>query len=214
MAKKKNAPHHRKGSRKASVPSSRKLPDREVRLIHRPEDIALSAAKLFAGKKDGCWSTMASDKGYFRIRPVVSLGVVGLCGSLALGNPPSPDDNDDAWEVSKPADCWDYWEFLDFVSVPAAGKKGGLNVILFHARDSFQDAPLRIVGEVYLGKTEHEQSCMERSLAYEQDDESKTLVREWDRLRRALQAKYGTADLRKQTWKVGKKVYDVTFPDE
>jgi hypothetical protein len=213
MAKKKKPAQPRRATRKTSVSAARKLPDREVRLIHRPDDIALGLTKLFPGKKAESWKDMASNKGYFRIRPTVSLGVVGLCGSLALGNPPSPEDFD-AWEASKPKDCWDYWEFLDFVSVPAAGKKGGLNVILFHARDSFPEAPLQVVGEVYLGKTEHELSCIDHSLEYEATDESATLAREWNRLRVALEAKFGTADLRKQTWKVGKKVYDITYPDQ
>jgi hypothetical protein len=213
MVKKKKLARPRAGSRKASAAAVRKLPDRSVRRIYRPDDIALGLTQLFPGKKSDCWKTMASDKGFFRIRPAVSLGVVGLCGSLAVGNPPSPDDVD-AWEASKPADCWDYWEFLDFVSVPAAGKKGGLNVIFFHSRDSIQDAPLRIVGEVYLSKTPYEQSFIERSEDHEDAGEAETLAREWSRLRAALEKKYGTADLRKQTWTIDGKSYDITFPDQ
>jgi hypothetical protein len=213
MAKKKKTTRPPKGSRKASAPTRRNGPDREARFIYRPDDIALKLPKLFSGKKAESLKTMASDQGYFRIRPTVSLGVVGLCGSLALGNPPSPEDFD-AWEASKLKDCWDYWEFLDFVSVPATGTKGGLNVIFFHPRDSFQDAPLQVVAQVYLSKTEHEHSCMGRSLAYEETNETETLAREWRRLCSALEKKFGKADLRKQTWKVGKKVYDITYPDQ
>jgi hypothetical protein len=213
MAKKKKTTGTRNRSRKASAPTRRNGPDREARLIYRPDDVALRLAKLFPGKKAECLKTMASDHGYFRIRPTVSLGVVGLCGNLALGNPPSPEDFD-AWEASKLKDCWDYWEFLEFVSVPATGTKGGLNVILFHSRDSFQDAPLQVVAQVRLSKTEHEHSCIGRSLAYEETSETETLAREWRRLRSALEAKFGTADLRKQTWRVGKKVYDITYPDQ
>ena len=213
MPKKKKTTRPRKGSHKGSAPARHKQPDRETRLIFHPDDIALKLAKLFSGKKAAAWKNMASDDGYLRIRPTVSLGVVGLCGSLALGNPPSPEDFD-AWEASKLKDCWDYWEFLDFVSVPAAGRKGGLNVILFHPRDSFLDAPLQVVTQLYLSKTEHENSCIGRSLAYDEMNEAETLAREWRRLCSALEAKFGTADLRKQTWKVGKKVYDITYPDQ
>jgi len=49
-----------------------------------------------------------------------TLGLVGLYGSLALGNPPTPTDID-AWEGAKPKDCWDYYSCLDFLSVPASG---------------------------------------------------------------------------------------------
>lgn len=212
MAKKKKLAQSGNTVKEGSAARDRKALEHYARLIYRPDDIALGVSKLFKGKDLDSWRSMASSKGFLRIRPTVSLGVVGLCGSLALGNPPSPKDFD-AWEASKPKNSWDYWEFLDFVSVPVAGTRGGLNVILFHARDSFQDAPLKVVGQVYLSKTQHEQSCIERSLDYEEADESKTLFREWNRLQAGLKAKYGTADLRKQVWKVGKQVYDITYPD-
>jgi len=96
-----------------------KLPTTETRRIYRPQDFAVGAKKLFPKNKGG-WAGAASDAGYLRIRPDVTLGLVGLYGSLALGNPPTPTDID-AWERAKPKDCWDYYSCLDFLSVPASG---------------------------------------------------------------------------------------------
>ena len=192
-----------------------RLPTTETRLIYRPEDFALGVAKLFPKEKKD-WKDTASSEGYLRIRPNVSLGIVGLCGSLSLGNPPSPEDVD-AWEASKRKGCGDYWSFLDFISIPAEGKQGGLDVVLFHHRDSLQDRALEIVDRIHLARTSYELSVIDADDDFvedAEDDEEKILFREWKRLRIALDARYGTASLRKQKWLVGEKVFDVTFPDE
>ena len=148
-----------------------------------------------------------------RIRPNVSLGIVGLCGRLALGNPPSLEDVD-AWEASKPKGCWDYWSFLDFISTPAEGKQGGLEVVLFHHRDSFQERPLEIVSRIHLDRTSYELGEFDVEEDFVEDDEEKILIREWKRLRVALNDRYGSVSLRKQKWLVGKRAFDVTFPDQ
>jgi hypothetical protein len=180
--------------------------------IYRPGDFCLGMAKLFPKEKAN-WARVASDSGYLRIRPDVRLGIVGLVGSLALGNPPSPVDVE-AWEASKPKDCWDYWGFLDFVSVPATGPKGGLDVVLFHHRDSFEQRPLKVVDRVHLTRTAYELGPFLADEELDDDDEQANLVREWARLLAALKKKYGTADLRKQKWTVETKVYDITYLDQ
>jgi len=172
----------------------------------------LGVAKLFPKEKKA-WKDAASSEGYLRIRPTVSLGIVGLCGSLALGNPPSLEDVD-AWEASKRKGCWDYWAFLDFISIPAERKQGGLEVVLFHPRNYFQDRPLKIVDRIHLARTPYELNPIDADDDFVEDDEEKILVREWKRLRVALDLRYGTANLRKQKWVVGKISFNVTFPDE
>ena len=191
---------------------SRQLPMEETIRIYRPEDFALSVAKLFPKEKDN-WKRAASDNGYLRIRPEVRLGIVGLYGSLALANPPSPTDVD-AWEASKPKDCWDYYGFLDFVSVPADGPEGGLDVVLFHRRDSFEQRPLEIVDRVYLARTAYELGPFLADDDFDDEDEEENLVREWARLLAALKKNYGTAELSKQKWTVETKVYDISYPDQ
>lgn len=209
----------KKTKESATQASRTRLPTTETRRIYRPEDFALGVAKLFPKEKKA-WKDTASSEGYLRIRPNVSLGIVGLCGSLAIGNPPSPEDVD-AWEASKRKGCWDYWSFLDFISIPAEGKQGGLQVVLFHHRDSLQDRALEIVDRIHLARTPYELSVIDADDDFVEDgeekvedDEEKILIREWKRLRVALDARYGTASLRKQKWLVGEKVFDVTFPDE
>ena len=132
---------------------------------------------------------------------------------LALGNPPSLEDVD-AWEASKPKGCWDYWSFLDFISTPAEGKQGGLEVVLFHHRDSFQERPLEIVSRIHLDRTSYELGEFDVEEDFVEDDEEKILIREWKRLRVALNDRYGSVSLRKQKWLVGKRAFDVTFPDQ
>ena len=111
-------------AKKTHTPAARrKLPTHEKMLIYRPDDLALNVSKLFP-KEAKDWKDAASDQGFLRIRPDCKLGIVGLHGSLALGNPPSPVALLDQWEASKPKDCWDYWSLLDFISVPTEEKTG------------------------------------------------------------------------------------------
>jgi len=180
------------------------LPTTETRKIYRPDDFALAVDKLIPD-----WKQVASDTGYLRVRPTVEKGIIGLCGSLSLGNPPSPIDIDDALEASKPKDCWDYHSFLDFVTVPVAGPSGNLEVVLFHPLNSFADRPLEIVDRIQLCLTSSAIDVLAKEV-----DEQTYLVREWDRLLIALKERYGSSDLSRQKWTVGDKVYDITFPDE
>jgi len=210
--KAKKAPVLSETSKKSARSPRPRLPSAETRRLYRPEDFALGVAKLFPKEKKA-WKNAASSNGYLRIRPIVSLGIVGVCGSLALGNPPSLEEVD-AWEASKRKGCWDYWAFLDFISIPAKGKQGGLEVVLFHHRDSFQERPLEIVDRIHLTRTPFELNPIDADDDCVEDDEEKILVREWNRFRAALDARYGTASLRQQKWVVGKRVFDITFPDQ
>ena len=191
---------------------SRSLPTRQTRRIYHPDDIALGVAKLFPGRKKD-WAAAASLDGFLRIRPAVEQGIVGLFGSLALGNPPSPEDVD-AWEASKPKDHWDYVSLFDFISVPAEGNKGGLDVVIFHSQNSFEARPLEVVFRLHMPKTDAEYFITEQSDAVGGATEQQVLQREWGRLSQALEKRFGRADLKKQRWKVGRKVYDVSYPDQ
>ena len=191
----------------------RALPTHETLRIYRPADIALDVQKVFPNDFVH-WKDTASDQGFLRIRPDCKLGIVGLYGSLALGNPPSPVDLLDQWEASKPKDCWDYWSLFDFISVPTEEKNAGLDVVVFHHANSFQERPLEVAFRIHLPKTEAESWIQEQSDEFHNATESESLEREWTRLRQALERKFGTADLRTQTWTVDGKAYDITFPDQ
>ena len=143
------------------------------------------------------------------------LGIVGLYGSLAVGDPPSPEDVE-AWEASKQKDHWDYHSLFEFISAPAAGPEGGLDVIIFHSQDSFQERPLKIAHQLHLPKAESELFVQERYHYPEFRDlnEEQLLAWHWQRLRNAIEQRCGTANLREQTWTVENKAYDITFPDQ
>lgn len=192
----------------------RTLPTHETLRIYRPSDIALDVKKVFPNDFVH-WKDTASDQGFLRIRPVCNLGIVGLYGSLAVGNPPSPEDVE-AWEASKPKDRWDYHSLFDFISVPAEGAKGGLDVIIFHSQDSFQEKPLEVAHRIHLPKAESELFVQERYHypEFNELDEDGLLTWHWERLLKALHEHFGSADLKHQQWTVGHKVYDVTYPNE
>lgn len=182
-------------------------------LLYQPGDIALSLKKVFP-KEHADWKSMASDAGYLRIRPTVSLGIVGLQGSLSLGEPPSPEDFYDGWEGSRPKDHWGYESFLDFISVPVAGKPGDLEVIFFHAQHSFQERPLEVVAKVRLARSAYEKHCSDQPLNIDEMTDAEKLAAQWKRLGKALAGQLGSADLKKQKWTVEGHVYDVTYPDD
>ena len=201
-----------KAKTKSNATRSRTLPAYEKRGIYRPDDLALSASKLFP-RQSKHWADQASHDGFLRIRPDVMRGIVGLFGSLAVGNPPSPKDVD-AWEASKPKGHWDYWSLFDFISVPSEGKKGGLDVVIFHHQNSFQARPLELAFRIHLPKTEAEYFGADQSDDFSEATEAEVLKREWERLRKVLEKRFVSADLKKQKWTVGGKVFDVTYPDD
>jgi hypothetical protein len=89
-------------------PKACKLGGRTTEVAHarNPHDLpprrfGSGRERLFP-KEAKAWKDVANDQGFLRIRPDVRLGIVGLYGSLALGNPPSPVDLLDHWEASKP----------------------------------------------------------------------------------------------------------------
>lgn len=199
-------------ARKAEPTLCRTLPAHETVRIYHPDRIALEVRKVFPTGFE-TWKHAASDQGVLRIRPACKLAIVGLHGSLAARYPPSFEEPE-AWEASKPKDRWDYWWLFDFISVPAEGKKGGIDIVIFHSQHSFQERPLEVAFRLQLPKTEAEFFITEQSEDIRRAPEQKILQREWERLRTALEKRFGSADLKKQRLTVGQKVYDVTFPDQ
>lgn len=198
----------------SSAPTPARPPlTQETIWIYRPSDIALDVTKVFPQECQH-WKSTASDQGFLRIRPECKLGIVGLYGSLAVGNPPSPTDVD-AWEASKPKDHWDYHSLFDFISVPAEGPAGGLDVVIFHSQDSFQERPLEVAHRIHLTKAESELFVQERHHHADLDEltEDQLLAWQWDRLCEALSEQFGSGDMRQQTWTVEGKVYDLSYPD-
>ena len=197
----------------SSIPS-RSLPTHETLRIYRPGDIALNVSNVFPEESES-WKHTASDQGFLRLRPDCRLGIVGLCGSLAVGDSPSPVDVE-AWEDSKPKDHWAYHSLFDFISVPATGPEGGLDVIVFHSLDSFQERPLEVVHRIHLPKAMSELFVQERHHHSEFNDltEDQLLAWHWERLRKALEERFGHADLSTQKWTTSDKVHDITFPDD
>lgn len=200
--------------RKSVPASTRPRPTHDTGRIYHPDDIALDVTKVFPEEFQH-WKSTASDQGFLRIRPECKLGIVGLCGSLAVGDPPSPEDVE-AWEASKPKDHWSFHSLFDFISVPAEGPDGGLDVVIFHSQDSFQERPLEVAHRIHLPKAESELFVQERSHYPEYDhlNEEGILQWHWNRLRTAVESKLGGADLTKQTWTINNKIYDVTFPSD
>jgi hypothetical protein len=192
----------------------RTLPTHETLRIYRPSDIALDVKKVFPNNYVD-WKHAASDKGFLRIRPACKLGIVGLYGSLAVGDPPSPEDVE-AWEASKPKDCWSYHSLFEFISVPAEGSEGGLDVIIFHSQDSFQEKPLEVAHRIHLPKAVSELFVTERFdyPEFNELDEDGLLAWHWDRLCKAIHEHFGSADLKQQRWTVSDKIYDVSYPDD
>ena len=185
----------------------------EPALVYRPGDIALNVRKLFP-QEHADWQNMASDSRYLRLRPSVSLGIVGLQGSLSLGEPPSPEDFYDGWEGSRPKNHWGYQKFLDFISVPVAGKPAGLEVIFFHAQHSFQERPLEVVAKLILPRCSYEKHCIDQPLRITEMTDAEKLAAQWKRLGKALAGQFGSADLKKQKWTVDGRTYDITYPDD
>lgn len=193
---------------------NRQLPTHETVCVYRPDDIALDVRKIFPSEFEN-WEHAASDQGFLRIRPTCKLGVVGLCGSLAVGDPPSPEDVE-AWEASKPKDHWSYHSLFDFISVPAEAPEGGLDVVIFHSQDSFQERPLEVAHRIHLPKAKSELFVQDRARYPEfcdLDDEG-LLKWHWERLFKSLVAHFGSAELRLQTRTVSDVIYDTTFPDD
>lgn len=176
----------------------------EIRLL-TPPHVALSVRGLFPrGYK--IWSAYASDSGYLRIRPSVTLGAIGVQGNLALGIPPSEEDVD-AWEASRPAGHWDYYGFLSFVTIPTPSDKEA-EVVIFIRPGNLFDAPARIVARLKVPT-----SKWERSPFLDEDDEEVRLRKKWKTLEQAISKEFGTASLKAQKWTVGESVFDVTAPD-
>ena len=199
---------------KSTAKRARPLPAHETLRIYRPDDIALDVTKVFPKEFEN-WKDTASDQGFLRIRPACMLGIVGLYGSLAVGDPPSP-ENVEAWEASKPKDHWSYHSLFEFISIPADCPEGGLDVVIFHAQDSFQERPLEVAHRIHLPRTESEPFVMERSHYPELDnlEEEGLLKWHWERLCKALQDRFGSVDLRIQVWSSDGTLYDVTYPDD
>ena len=177
----------------------------QLQLLLRPEDFAISPEGLFSAGADA-WRAYASDEGYLRIRPALHEGAVGLQGTLALGIPPSVEEVD-AWEASRPAGCWDYYGFLNLVTVPT-DSEDFFEVVLFIHPGNLFEAPIGVVSRFRMSTTEDDRCPYE-----DEDDDEIRLRKKWDRLQDAIARHCGTADLEAQRWTVGSTVFDASAPD-
>lgn len=163
----------------------------------------------------------ASDDGFLRIRPRVFLWGGGLCGSMALGNPPTLEDLD-CFEGSKKAGHWDYWEFIQFVTSPCeTGRSSELLACI--APRTFFDMPGQVVlrcrlperfsSIIYHYVDSAHAAAGEDEGAAGLDDDGR-LRRGWDCILDAFREKDLLAPLGKQTWTVDGHVFSSQDPDD
>jgi len=170
--------------------------------IYKPPHFALRTRALFASSSED-WDSYQSDTGCLRIRPTVLPGIIGLQGTLALGNPPRPNDID-AWEGSKPAGVWDYWGFLNFTTIPDG--KGCMNLVFHFSENTFFDRPNEVVATIPW-------TCCNDEGILDAMDHS-TLVTQWESFLKILSEHDFLEDLERQQWTVQGVVYDCSSPDE
>lgn len=174
--------------------------------VFQPTDFGVKVDILFP-KEQSDWKTYASDDGYLRIRPTVTMGAAGLQGSLALGNPPR-ETALDAWEASKEAGVWDYWSFLSFVTIPSdIGDRQ--YVLLFFETNTFFERPLEVVTRLQLD--------VEAASPEDEDSGSKeatVFIREWFKILRNFELHLGASSLKGKIWTREVNKFDVGFPDE
>lgn len=152
------------------------------------------------------WQSYASDSGILRLRPKLLSWGAGVWGSLALGNPPSAHDVD-AWEASKPSGVWDYYEFLAFVTLPAAAATPSSLVLCFAASTFFERS-----GEV-IATIPLTTACREVfETTWLDDDEF--LRAAWEQILAILNDHYGSADLDDQVWSIDGHTFTASDPDQ
>lgn len=157
--------------------STKKTEKTELTLYH-PEDFCIKPCKLFVGEFDD-WQTYCSKDGYLRIRPLIFYGSVGVEGYLALGVPPN-DFEVDAWEASRQAGTWDFWDMLGLITVPAGDYAS--NVILYFNANTFFNRDLDVL-HTLPGNT----TCT-------------NLEESWEELFTIFQKSFGATKLSGQIW--------------
>jgi hypothetical protein len=184
-----------------------RLPPKKTAEVPRlsPPDIAISSASLFPDEtKD--WQAYASDCGILRLRPKLFSWGPGVWGSLALGNPPS-DQDIDAWEASKPAGVWDYYEFLSFMTTPPMLSKQSSLVLCF-APSTFFYRTGEVIASVPL--TEKFSNVFETEWL----DGSDFLSTAWQHLVAVLGNHYQLAVLSEQVWTLNGRSFTAADPDQ
>jgi|688.fasta_scaffold428450_1 hypothetical protein len=169
---------------------------------YKPPHFALRTRAMFGSSSEDLESYQ-SDTGCLRIRPTVLPGIIGLQGTLALGNPPRPDDID-AWEGSKSAGVWDYWAFLNFTTVPDC--KGGMNLVFHFSENTFFERPNEVVATLPW-------TCSNEEDVLDSMSHS-TLITQWESILNILSEHDFLGDLERQQWTVQGVVYDCFSPDE
>lgn len=171
---------------------------------YKPDHIALNCDVLFASEGTD-WDSFRSDTGFIRIKPMVMPGICGIQGSLALGNPPTPVALEDAWEASKPAHTWDYWEFLHFSTIPSV--EGGLDLVFYFPASTFFDRPYEVVATIPWSNDQDSDGYP--SLVSHSD-----LLGRWQRFLKLLEERGLLGDLTEQTWTIDGEVYTWLSPSE
>jgi hypothetical protein len=197
---------HRRLSRAAGlVPPSHGQPPGfllEPVAIYSPNHFPLNVAAFFGSSSED-WEFYQSDAGFLRLKPVVLAGISGIQGTLALGNPPRPDSLD-AWEASKSAGVWDYWEFLKFTTAPDGN--GGMNLVFYIAENTFFDRPNEVVATIPWAYDDHEGIL-------DSVDHS-DLIKRWEGFLEILSEHGLLGDLHSQQWSIQGEVYDCSSPEE
>jgi len=193
-------------------------------------DFALMASKLFSNEKED-WvdgNGYVSDQGYIRIRAKIVIADV-VTGEFALGCPPKEQEVD-AWEASKPAGVWDYWDFLKFYIVPGHGEKYDTLVIYF-AKNTVFERPMEKIDSLKIPHIEHYDfnKVIEEKLAvycasiqceedchWPEDEHYEHIARKirCEQIFDALEKKYGMRSLEGLTWTDGATQFDASFPDQ
>ncbi len=170
-----------------------------------PADIAISSASLFPADAES-WLAYASDSGVLRLRPKILSWGAGVWGTLALGNPPSAHDID-AWEASKRAGVWDYYEFLCFMTIPPSALKSATLEICFGA-STFFDRPGESIASIPLADS------FRQILETTWLDNQEFFCAAWQNILEILDSRYGLASLAEQVWTSSGQKFSAADPDQ
>ncbi len=171
--------------------------------VHQPDDLAINCDGFFGSCTDE-WKSYQSDAGFLRVRPTMILAVTGIQGALALGNPPSPVDFD-AWDASKPAGVWDFWEFLRFTTAPSSD--GGMDLVFYFGENTFFERPYEVVKTIAWSHEDASEGILD-SVDYS------GVVERWSYFLKIFQEHGFLGDLTAQRWTRGEEVYDSSYPCE
>ena len=174
---------------------------------YKPDDFAIKVESLFPETKED-WECYASTDGFLRIRPILQLSNIGICGKLVLGNPPSEQEVD-AWEGSKSADVWDYWSFLGFMMLPF-GEWAKRELLIYYERNTFFTQAYAVVKRFEIGTDDEvEKYAQENNLIeeYVSDDAEVILKCEWECLLNDMRKVFDIQTLDEKIWINGSSSY-------